>query len=73
MESEESFFLDMVKAIGQVGPSYVPPSYNALRTTHLNDEVNCIGHEIMGVREKWKKHGCTIVCDGWSDTGRPVN
>ncbi|MCO5594927.1 hypothetical protein L7F22_048962 [Adiantum nelumboides] len=27
------FFLKMVKAIGQVDPSYVPPTYNALRTT----------------------------------------
>ncbi|MCO5550201.1 hypothetical protein L7F22_003683 [Adiantum nelumboides] len=26
------FFLEMVKAIGQVGPSYVPPTYNALHT-----------------------------------------
>ncbi|MCO5593914.1 hypothetical protein L7F22_047933 [Adiantum nelumboides] len=33
------FFLEMVKAIGQVGPSYVPPTYNALRTTELNDEA----------------------------------
>ncbi|MCO5572710.1 hypothetical protein L7F22_026469 [Adiantum nelumboides] len=39
------FFLEMVKAIGQVGPSYVPPTYNALRTTELNDEVKCIDKE----------------------------
>ncbi|MCO5546726.1 hypothetical protein L7F22_000162 [Adiantum nelumboides] len=32
------FFLEMVKAIGQVVPSYVPPTYNALCTTELNDE-----------------------------------
>ncbi|MCO5582321.1 hypothetical protein L7F22_036215 [Adiantum nelumboides] len=64
------FFLEMVKAIGQVGSSYVPPTYNGLRTTELNDEVKCIGHEIMGVRENWKKHGCTIVCDGLFDTRR---
>ncbi|MCO5614128.1 hypothetical protein L7F22_068409 [Adiantum nelumboides] len=32
------YFLDMIKAIGNVGPSYVPPSYHALRTTELNDE-----------------------------------
>ncbi|MCO5601619.1 hypothetical protein L7F22_055742 [Adiantum nelumboides] len=32
------FFLEMVKATGQVGPSYVPPTYNALRTTELNIE-----------------------------------
>ncbi|MCO5552233.1 hypothetical protein L7F22_005745 [Adiantum nelumboides] len=36
------FFLEMVKAIGQVGPSYVPPTYNALCTTELNDEVNAL-------------------------------
>ncbi|MCO5583486.1 hypothetical protein L7F22_037397 [Adiantum nelumboides] len=33
------YFLDMIKAIGNVGPSYVPPSYHALRTTHLNNEL----------------------------------
>ncbi|MCO5612634.1 hypothetical protein L7F22_066903 [Adiantum nelumboides] len=33
------YFLDMIKAIGNVGPSYVPPSYHALRTTELNDET----------------------------------
>ncbi|MCO5596887.1 hypothetical protein L7F22_050957 [Adiantum nelumboides] len=32
------YFLQMVKAIGQAGPSYVPPSYHALRTTELNEE-----------------------------------
>ncbi|MCO5608253.1 hypothetical protein L7F22_062459 [Adiantum nelumboides] len=64
------YFLDMIKAIGNVGPSYVPPSYHALRTTELNDEVQCLKKEIMGVREKWKRYGCTIVCDGWSDTRR---
>ena len=64
------YFLEMVKAIGNVGSSYVPPSYHALRTTELNDEVQCIKSEMMGLREKWKRHGCTIVCDGWSDTRR---
>ncbi|MCO5584546.1 hypothetical protein L7F22_038474 [Adiantum nelumboides] len=42
------YFLDMIKAIGNVGPSYVPPSYHALRTTELNDEVQCLKKEIMG-------------------------
>ncbi|MCO5613107.1 hypothetical protein L7F22_067381 [Adiantum nelumboides] len=41
------FFWEMVKAIGQAGPSYVPPSYHALRTTHLNDEVKCIKSDLM--------------------------
>ncbi|MCO5593979.1 hypothetical protein L7F22_047998 [Adiantum nelumboides] len=42
------YFLQMVKAIGQAGPSYVPPSYHALRTTKLNEEVKCVKIEIMG-------------------------
>ena len=62
------YFLEMVKAIGNAGPSFVPPSYHELRTTELIDEVKCIDHDIMGVREKWKKFGCTIVCEGWFDT-----
>ncbi|MCO5602478.1 hypothetical protein L7F22_056610 [Adiantum nelumboides] len=35
------YFLDMVKAIGEVGPSYKPykpPSYEALRVKELKDE-----------------------------------
>ncbi|MCO5547010.1 hypothetical protein L7F22_000450 [Adiantum nelumboides] len=64
------YFLQMVKAIGQASPSYVPLSYHALRTTELNEEVKCVKTEIMGVREKWKRYGCSIVCDGWSDTRR---
>ncbi|MCO5604446.1 hypothetical protein L7F22_058612 [Adiantum nelumboides] len=44
-------FLEMVKAIGQVGPSYVPPTYNALRTTELNDELT---HEVMDLNQQLK-------------------
>ncbi|MCO5572969.1 hypothetical protein L7F22_026731 [Adiantum nelumboides] len=58
------YFLDMIKAIGNVGPSYVPPSYHALRTTELNDEVQCLKKEIMGVTERinyYAHDGDTIV------------
>eukprot|EP00250_Pteridium_aquilinum_P035188 c8841_g1_i1 orf=218-805(+) len=64
------YFLDMVKAIGQVGPSYKPPSYNSLRTKELVDEVKCIERDLLDIREKWKRYGCSIVCDGWSDARR---
>ncbi|MCO5572968.1 hypothetical protein L7F22_026730 [Adiantum nelumboides] len=46
---QSPFFLEMVKAIGQVGPSYVPPTYNALRTTELNDEIKERGYERIEV------------------------
>ncbi|MCO5594660.1 hypothetical protein L7F22_048693 [Adiantum nelumboides] len=58
------FFLNMVKAIGQAGPSYVPPSYHLLRTKELVEEVRCINGDLLDVKEKWKKYDCTIVSDG---------
>ncbi|MCO5606525.1 hypothetical protein L7F22_060713 [Adiantum nelumboides] len=61
------FFLNIVKAIGQAGPSYVPPSYHLLRTKELVEEVRCINGDLLDVKEKWKKYGYTIVSDGWSD------
>lgn len=64
------FFLRMVKAIGQAGPTFMPPSYNQLRTKELVDEVRCIERDTLDIREKWKRYGCTIVSDGWSDTRR---
>ncbi|MCO5609496.1 hypothetical protein L7F22_063724 [Adiantum nelumboides] len=67
------FFLNMVKAIGKAGPSYVPPSYHLLRTKELVEEVRCINGDLLDVKEKWKKYGCTIVSDGWSDIRkRPI-
>ena len=67
------FFLQMLKAVGQAGPSYMPPSYYQLRTKELEDEVKCVEKDLLSVRDKWKKYGCTIVCDGWSDTRhRPI-
>ncbi|MCO5613183.1 hypothetical protein L7F22_067459 [Adiantum nelumboides] len=43
------FFLEMVKAIGQAEPSYVPPSHHALRTTHLNDECSLYSALVSGL------------------------
>ncbi|KAH7284565.1 hypothetical protein KP509_34G060300 [Ceratopteris richardii] len=67
------YFLDMVSAIGRVGSSYKPPSYHLLRTRHLCDEVRFIEGDLLKFREKWKRFGCSIVCDGWSDVrNRPI-
>ncbi|MCO5592417.1 hypothetical protein L7F22_046420 [Adiantum nelumboides] len=46
-KARSPYFLQMVKVIGQAGPSYVPPSYHALCTTELNEEVKCVKTEIM--------------------------
>ncbi|KAH7297999.1 hypothetical protein KP509_25G022600 [Ceratopteris richardii] len=48
-------------------------SYHHLRTCHLYDEVRFIEGDLLKFREKWKRFGCSIVCDGWSDArNRPI-
>ncbi|KAH7436576.1 hypothetical protein KP509_05G026500 [Ceratopteris richardii] len=67
------YFLDIVRVIGRVGSSFVPPTYAELRKSELIEEVKQVDRDLMGVREQWEKYGCTIVSDGWSDTrNRPV-
>ncbi|KAH7315170.1 hypothetical protein KP509_21G037200 [Ceratopteris richardii] len=62
------YFLDMVRAIGRVGSSFVLPTYAELRKSELMEEVKQVDRDLMGVREQWEKYGCTIVSDGWSHT-----
>ncbi|MCO5585902.1 hypothetical protein L7F22_039836 [Adiantum nelumboides] len=58
------YFLDMVKAIAQAGSSFKPPPYHCLRTKKLYAKVSCVEKDLLEVREKWKRYGCSIVCDG---------
>ncbi|KAH7301454.1 hypothetical protein KP509_23G027600 [Ceratopteris richardii] len=54
------YFKDMVAAIGHAGPSFVAPSFYALRKTELNDEIQVIANDLNVIKEKWRKYGCTI-------------
>ncbi|XP_017226357.1 uncharacterized protein LOC108202472 [Daucus carota subsp. sativus] len=48
---------------------YVPPTYNALRTTCLQKERAHV-ERLMEPIKTWKEKGVTIVSDGWSDSQR---
>ncbi|MCO5581784.1 hypothetical protein L7F22_035673 [Adiantum nelumboides] len=48
------YFLDMIFAVGKVGPSYKSPSCTSLRTKDLVDEVRCVDRELLDIRDKWK-------------------
>ena len=49
---------------------YVPPSYNKLRTTLLQQEKNNVEKLLVPLKSTWKEKGVTIVSDGWSDPVR---
>ncbi|KAH6555157.1 hypothetical protein KP509_1Z277400 [Ceratopteris richardii] len=73
------YFIQMLNAVGRVGQRYKPPSYQQLTAFYdlnrpiINIMVSCIEDDLLEIREKWKLFGCSILCDGWSDTrNRPI-
>ncbi|XP_075663270.1 uncharacterized protein LOC142632827 [Castanea sativa] len=51
-------------------PGYVPPGYNALRTTLLQREKAHIYRLLKPIKDFWVENGVSIVSDGWSDPQR---
>ncbi|KAE8685662.1 putative zinc transporter protein [Hibiscus syriacus] len=51
-------------------PGYVPPGYNKLQTTLLQQEKNNVEKLLQPIKATWQEKGLTIVCDGWSDPTR---
>ncbi|XP_030942019.1 uncharacterized protein LOC115967075 [Quercus lobata] len=51
-------------------PSYLPPGYNALRTTLLQKERAHVERLLKPIKDSWLENGVSIVSDGWSDPQR---
>lgn len=49
---------------------YVPPGYNKLRTTLLNQERDNVDRLLLPLKSVWPERGVIIVTDGWSDPHR---
>ncbi|RWR83372.1 DUF659 domain-containing protein/Dimer_Tnp_hAT domain-containing protein [Cinnamomum micranthum f. kanehirae] len=50
--------------------SYVPPGYNKLRTSLLQQERAHVDRLLQPIKGTWKEKGVSIVSDGWSDSQR---
>ena len=46
---------------------YVPPGYNALRTTLLDNERRHIERILEPIKKTWKETGVSLCSDGWTD------
>ncbi|XP_023906154.1 uncharacterized protein LOC112017929 [Quercus suber] len=49
---------------------YLPPGYNALRTTLLQKERAHVERLLKPIKDSWLENGVSIVSDGWSDPQR---
>ena len=46
---------------------YVPPTYNRMRTTLLEQEKSHVNFLLQSFRDSWKKKGVSLCSDGWGD------
>ncbi|XP_021727149.1 uncharacterized protein LOC110694277 [Chenopodium quinoa] len=60
----------MVEKIAKYGIGLKPPSYHEIRVRFLSKEVKNVVTMLEEFKEEWKKTGCTIMSDGWSDRKR---
>ena len=51
-------------------PGYLPPGYNLLRTTLLQQEKAFVERKLQPIKSTWSEKGVSIVSDGWSDSQR---
>jgi len=67
-KSEE--FIAMLDLVSRHGLGFKPPSYHEIRVKYLKEEVQNTSLALQAHREEWKKTGCTIMTDGWTDKKR---
>ena len=60
-------FQPMVETIGQYGVEMKGPSIYEVRVTHLKKELELTKDSMKDHKMEWKKNGCFIMSDGWTD------
>uniref|UniRef100_A0A803LSI8 DUF659 domain-containing protein n=1 Tax=Chenopodium quinoa TaxID=63459 RepID=A0A803LSI8_CHEQI len=60
----------MLEKIAKYGIGLKPPSYHEIRVRFFSKEVKNVVTMLEEFTEEWKKIGCTIMSDGWSDRKR---
>jgi len=57
----------MYEMIGKYGVGYKPPSYHDVREKLFKQVVDKTDIILQEYRNEWKRTGCTIMLDGWTD------
>lgn len=63
-------FHKMCESISRHGLGFKPPSYHDIRVKYLKQQYQQTMENISEHRAHWKKMGCTIMTDGWTDKRR---
>nr|GEX86853.1 zf-BED domain-containing protein [Tanacetum cinerariifolium] len=60
-------FKKMIQMVCDFGRGLDPPSYYEMRVTYLKKVVDYTKALLEDYKKEWKKTGCTLMSDGWSD------
>ncbi|XP_038713405.1 uncharacterized protein LOC120007275 [Tripterygium wilfordii] len=63
-------FTKMFEEVARHGPGFKAPSYHEVRETMLTEEVKETRDYIEIHKAEWRKVGCSIMSDGWTDKKR---
>lgn len=63
-------FVKALELVAKHGPGFKPPSYHDIREKYLKQEVDNTMHLLDDYKLEWKKTGCSIMSDGWTDRKR---
>ena len=64
------YYQHAIDGITTMGPGYKGPNFHALRGYYLAKVVDEMKIFVESYREIWKKTGCTLMTDGWTDQKR---
>ncbi|KAL6584924.1 hypothetical protein OROMI_004213 [Orobanche minor] len=58
---------EMLEKVGEYGRGLKGPSYHEARVTYLKKEIEHVHGDLDKYKKEWKKTGCTLMSDGWTD------
>jgi hypothetical protein len=63
-------FVKTLELVAKHGPGFKPPSYHDIRKKYLKQEVDHTINLLEEYKLEWKKTGCSIMSNGWTDKKR---
>ncbi|XP_073268810.1 uncharacterized protein [Populus alba] len=63
-------FVKALELVAKHGPGFKPPSYHDIREKYLKQEIDHTINLLEEYKVEWKKTGCSIMSDGWTDKKR---
>ncbi|KAH7285060.1 hypothetical protein KP509_33G010500 [Ceratopteris richardii] len=58
---------EAMKMVSRLGIEWEGPSYEELRGSELRRTKEIVQKQLEPMADTWKKYGCTLMCDGWTD------